>query len=172
MQMVPTAHPAPTVNHGSLIALRGSVHSDGGVRVRRVTSTCDGTVDAITDAAGSLLAQAKTWIEKALPDPELAPSNVASALHISTRSLHRLFEKDGDTVGAWVRERRLERCRRDLGDPAFDALPVSHVGARWGLWDAAHFSRSFKSRYGVPPTLYRQEVAGGRRWTETFRHAA
>ena len=69
MQMVPTAHPAPTVNHGSLIALRGSVHSDGGVRVRRVTSTCDGTVDAITDAAGSLLAQAKTWIEKACPIP-------------------------------------------------------------------------------------------------------
>jgi AraC-like DNA-binding protein len=64
-------------------------------------------------------------------------------------------------VAGWVRQRRLERCRRDLLDPASAARPVSAVAARWGLVNAAHFSRAFRAAYGLSPVEYRA-MAGGR----------
>ena len=33
---------------------------------------------------------------------------------------------------------------------------MSGIGARWGLWDAAHFSRLFKATYGISPRAYRE----------------
>lgn len=32
---------------------------------------------------------------------------------------------------------------------------MSAIAARWGLVDAAHFSRLFRAAYGLPPTEYR-----------------
>jgi AraC-like DNA-binding protein len=32
--------------------------------------------------------------------------------------LHRLFETQETTAAEWIRHRRLDRCRRDLLDPA------------------------------------------------------
>ncbi|MFI7613271.1 helix-turn-helix domain-containing protein [Nonomuraea terrae] len=99
------------------------------------------------------------FIEQRLGDAELDPATVAAAHHVSVRLLHRLFESEHTTVAAWIRRRRLERCRADLADPAFAHLPVSAVGARWGLPDAAHFSRLFRSAYGMPPAEYRRANA-------------
>jgi len=102
-----------------------------------------------------LLSQAKEYIEEHLNDVTLTPERIASVQHVSSRTLHRLFESDGLTISGWVRARRLEHCRQDLVDPAFSDVPVSHIGSRWGLWDAAHFSRLFKSTYGLSPRAYR-----------------
>jgi AraC-like DNA-binding protein len=59
-------------------------------------------------------------------------------------------------VAGWIRRRRLERCRRDLLDPALRAQPVGVIAARWGLTEPAHFSRLFRAAYGVPPVAYRR----------------
>ncbi|PZG12107.1 helix-turn-helix domain-containing protein [Nonomuraea aridisoli] len=106
-----------------------------------------------------LLLRVHAFIERHLGDAELDPATVAAAHHVSVRLLHRLFESEHTTVAAWIRRRRLERCRADLADPAFARLPVSAVGARWGLPDAAHFSRLFRSAYGMPPAEYRRANA-------------
>jgi AraC-like DNA-binding protein len=58
-------------------------------------------------------------------------------------------------VADWIRSRRLERCRRDLLDPALATRTVEAIGERWGLTDAAHFSRVFRRRFGAPPAEYR-----------------
>jgi AraC-like DNA-binding protein len=42
---------------------------------------------------------------------------VAAAFGISTRYLHRLFEREHETVAQYIRDRRLERCRLLLLDP-------------------------------------------------------
>lgn len=60
-------------------------------------------------------------------------------------------------MARWIRERRLERCRRDLLDPLHREVPVSAIGARWGLADPAHFSRLFRAEYGRSPTQYRRQ---------------
>jgi AraC-like DNA-binding protein len=104
----------------------------------------------------TLLLRVHAFIEQHLSQADLAPGLVAAAHHISVRYLHRLFEAQDQTVAAWIRRRRLERCRRDLADPALHAVPVSAVGARWGLPDSAQFSRMFRRAYGQPPAEYRR----------------
>jgi AraC-like DNA-binding protein len=103
----------------------------------------------------ALLAGVQAFIEQRLADPALSPGRIAAANHISVRLLHKLFETQETTVAAWVRQRRLERCRLDLLDPALARRPVQAIGARWGLPDAAHFSRLFRAAYGLPPGRYR-----------------
>ena len=102
-----------------------------------------------------LLLRIQAFLEDRLGDPGLDPAAVAAAHHISVRSLQKLFEEEGETVTGWIRARRLEHCRRDLAEARFAGLPVSSVAARWGLLDAAHFSRLFKAAYGVSPREYR-----------------
>jgi AraC-like DNA-binding protein len=103
----------------------------------------------------ALLASVQSFIDRRLGDPELSPSAIAAAHHISLRQLYRLFDAQPTGVAEWIRQRRLERCRRDLLDPAFAHWSVSAIAARWGLMDAAHFSRAFRAAYGLPPTEYR-----------------
>lgn len=103
----------------------------------------------------ALLLRVRMFIEQRLGDPSLDGATIAAAHHISVRFLQSLFEDDGETVTGWIRARRIERCRRDLADPRLAQIPVGTVAARWGLIDAAHFSRLFKAAYGVPPTRYR-----------------
>jgi AraC-like DNA-binding protein len=80
---------------------------------------------------------------------------VAAAHHVSVRYLQKLFEDEGATVTGWIRARRLEHCRRDHAAAEFAEVPACSIAARWGLVDAAHFSRLFKAAYGLPPGEYR-----------------
>jgi AraC-like DNA-binding protein len=104
----------------------------------------------------ALLPRIEAFIEQRLGDPGLNPRLIATAHHISLRYLHRLFEPHATTVSSLIRTRRLERCRRELTDPAFAAVPVSAVGARWGFPDPARFTRAFRAAYGMPPSQYRR----------------
>ncbi|WEH12836.1 helix-turn-helix domain-containing protein [Streptomyces sp. VNUA24] len=111
----------------------------------------------------ALMMRIASFIERHLGDHDLGPESVAAAHFISTRYLHKLFRDEGTTVSAWIRERRLEHCRRDLRDPLQLSRPVGAIASRWGFADAAHFSRIFRSAYGASPREYRltSEPAGG-----------
>jgi AraC-like DNA-binding protein len=65
---------------------------------------------------------------------------------------------------AWIRDRRLERCRRDFANPALEDWSVSAIAARWGLIDPAYFSRAFRAAYGLPPIGYRKAAAATTRF--------
>jgi AraC-like DNA-binding protein len=110
----------------------------------------------------ALMLQITAFIEENLARPDLSPQLIAAAQHISLRQLHKLFYGTGSTVGGWIRQRRLERCCRDLRDPDLADRPVAAIGARWGFPDPAHFSRLFKSAYGMGPRDYRYHADAGR----------
>jgi AraC-like DNA-binding protein len=110
----------------------------------------------------ALMLQITTFIEERLGSQDLSPQLIAAAHHISLRQLHKLFHDTGTTVGGWIRQRRLERCGRDLRDPGLADRPVAAIGARWGYPDPAHFSRLFKATYGVGPRDYRYQTEAGR----------
>ncbi|MFD1211145.1 helix-turn-helix domain-containing protein [Arthrobacter sp. GCM10027362] len=97
------------------------------------------------------------WIEDHLGDPDLDPVMIADAHFMSVRSLHNLAREAGTSVAAWIRHRRLERCRSDLANPALKSLGIAAIGARWGLVHAAHFSTLFRAEVGVTPRAYRQQ---------------
>jgi len=101
---------------------------------------------------GVLMRRIRDYIDENLGAVDLSPAQVASAHFISTRHLHALFQTEGTTVSSWIRQRRLERCRRALTDPLFAEKPIAAVAAAYGFTDAAHFSRVFKAAYGQPPS--------------------
>lgn len=102
-----------------------------------------------------LLSRIDGYINQNLADVDLGPTAIAEAHQISTRQLHRLFQERGETVAGAIRERRLERCHRDLTDPAHRARSITDIAFRWGFADSAHFSRAFKSRFGLSPRRFR-----------------
>lgn len=117
--------------------------------------------DARSPQAGSrteLVRQARAYIAAHLADPALDPEQVARACFVSTRYLHRLFEADGLTVCDWIRQQRLEGCRRDLMAAACADEPIAVIARRWGLPRAAHFSRLFRAAYGCSPRDFRRGV--------------
>jgi AraC-like DNA-binding protein len=119
----------------------------------------DGAVQdgAVQDARrGGLMGRIHAFIDAHLGDPALTPATVAAAHHISLRYLHKLFEPEPQGVAGMIRQRRLERCRHDLLDPAQADRPVAGIAARWGFSSAAHFSRVFRDAYGLPPAEFRR----------------
>lgn len=103
-----------------------------------------------------LLQRVLRYVDEHLTDSSLAPDTIARAHHVSTRSLHKLFQAQGRTVLGHVRQRRLEQIRRDLADPALADIPVQRVAARWGMHDASHFGKVFRAAYGVSPSEFRR----------------
>lgn len=108
----------------------------------------------------ALLTAVEDFIQRNLGDPALTPAAVADAHHISTRYLHRIFEQHDTTVAALIRCRRLDRCRRDLGDPGLAHVPIRAIAARWGFPQPGEFSRAFTRAYGTPPSGFRRAALG------------
>ncbi|MFT4233254.1 MAG: helix-turn-helix domain-containing protein [Leucobacter sp.] len=102
-----------------------------------------------------LLRKIREHIDARLSSPDLNPSQIAAAHHISTRHLHGLFRSQGITVSGYIRSHRLDRCRQDLMSPLFADKPVAAIAARYGFIDAAHFSRVFRAHFGMTPSEVR-----------------
>ena len=97
----------------------------------------------------------KDYINQQLSDPALGPGEIAAAVNISRRYLHKLFEGEHRTVSLYVKELRLERLRRDLLDPRLADRSVSAIAFGCGFGDLSGFNRSFKDAYGVSPSEMR-----------------
>ncbi|GAA4155383.1 helix-turn-helix domain-containing protein [Leifsonia shinshuensis] len=114
-----------------------------------------GTAAELAHPHHALMGRIREYIEANLSSADLGPAQLAAAHFISTRHLQGLFQEQGTTVSAWIRSRRLERCRRELMDPLSAGRSVASIATRWGFVDAAHFSRVFKAAYGESPSAAR-----------------
>lgn len=101
----------------------------------------------------------RAYVEANLRDPALTLDRVAAAAGCSKRNLHKLFRDEGETLAAYIWRSRLGRIREDLAAPALRARSITEIAFSWGFSSAAHFSRSFRERYGVAPRGYRTITA-------------
>jgi len=95
------------------------------------------------------------YINRYLTEATLCPTEIAAAVGISVRHLHRLFARRGSSVTDWIRAQRLEHCWKDLRDPRFRQKSITEIAFFWGFNDSAHFSHSFKRHFGICPRSYR-----------------
>ena len=114
-----------------------------------------GEREVVQRHAGLLLPQVTAYIYRHLGDPDLSPARIAEAHFMSLRSLHRLWEPKDVSVSEWIRELRLARCRRDLAEPALAHESIGTIASRWGMLNAAHFSRMYRAAYGCSPREHR-----------------
>ena len=111
--------------------------------------------DASHGRSDAIFLAVRRWIEDHLAQQGLSITAIAEGNHISPSYLQKLFAAEGSSVTSWVRERRCERCRRDLADPAQRDVGIAMIAERWGFASAAHFSRVFTAHYGITPRDYR-----------------
>ena len=110
-----------------------------------------------------ILLNVQSFIEANLGDPDLGPEEIARSSFISTRYLHKLFAAEGTSVCQWIRAARLERCRRDLLDPALGHQTILSIATRWGLPGPQHFSRLFRAAYDCSPSELRRSAEHAQR---------
>ena len=127
-----------------------------GALTRALIKKCDITHES---RHPGLFNRVMAYIEGHYMDPSLTPKMIAEANGISTRYLHTLFRQSGKTVLRWVWERRLKAARSDLLDPTQAQRRISEIAFRQGFNDSAHFSRSFRNRFGISATELRQRAA-------------
>jgi AraC-like DNA-binding protein len=62
-----------------------------------------------------------------------------------------LFEQDGTSFTAFVREQRLLRARAMLVSPRFDHKRIGEIAYEVGFNDLSYFNRTFVQRFGMTP---------------------
>lgn len=101
-------------------------------------------------------ASALSCIRGRCSESELSAPDVANALAISPRTLHRTLAAYGETFGRKLIEARVEVAARMLGSRLFDRLTIAEVGRRAGFVDPSHFARMCRAHLGHTPAVLRQ----------------
>jgi AraC-like DNA-binding protein len=116
--------------------------------------------ESISHLAAYHRAQVKSYIRARIRDPSLSVAGIAAGLRCSPSTLHRIWAGEPCSITEWIWSQRLDAARRDLCDPGQAARTVSEVAFSWGFNDAAHFSRSFRTRFGCSPRELRAVKSG------------
>lgn len=103
-----------------------------------------------------LLIQRIMWfVEENLFNDDLSCERVAQAVGISERYLRKLCSTSGYSLSERILNRRLEEASRRLSFSNAVRAPITSIAYDCGFKDAAHFSRAFKTKFGMTPRDYR-----------------
>lgn len=111
-----------------------------------------------SSALSVVLMNVRAAIEMRLSDSSSNAATVAAAARISVRYANAVLAREGTSIMRLIQTRRLEHCRLALEDPLQSHRTLSEIAYGWGFSDMTHFSRRFKTTYGVLPSEYRSRV--------------
>ncbi|MGY0503289.1 helix-turn-helix domain-containing protein [Nocardia sp. FBN12] len=98
------------------------------------------------------------YLRKRCTDPDLTLDEVAAACHISRRTLFRLFDGTGDSLGATLRRLRVMHAQKLL--TCNRSHPPAAVAFGSGFASVRHFYRVFHQETGMTPGEYRESYLG------------
>jgi AraC-like DNA-binding protein len=129
---------------------------------RLLALTCGGAAGPQQGAVrAAKLQQAKEYVSKHLTDPRLTPAQTATAIKVSVRQLHLLFEPTGMSFAQHVQCRRLEECHAALTSASSRDRSVTDIAYAWGFNNLASFYRAFRRRFGGSPGEVRRGSTDG-----------
>ncbi|MCZ9343622.1 helix-turn-helix domain-containing protein, partial [Streptomyces sp. TRM76130] len=118
------------------------VHAARETLVELARADVEGGLDDVEPLLSPALAQAaRKLADRRLTDPDLSPAALARGLNVSARTLQRAFAHEGQSLSAYIRERRLDEARRALLTP-HRRMTITEIAARWQFADSGHFARA------------------------------
>jgi AraC-like DNA-binding protein len=102
-------------------------------------------------------AAAVDYIERHLGEPDLRPPQIAEALGVSLRYLHKAFDDKEATVARHLRERRLDLVADALRSGARQPQ-LAALADRYGFSSQDRLARAFRRRYGVSMSEFRASL--------------
>jgi AraC-like DNA-binding protein len=102
--------------------------------------------------------RAKQTILRLLGDPDLNVAQIASAMKVSSSYLTRVLGAEGLTPMRYAWSMRLEHAARLLANMSKGRGRVKEIAFQCGFTSAAHFSRAFKTRYGMTPREFTEQA--------------
>jgi AraC-like DNA-binding protein len=103
------------------------------------------------------LKAAKDFIRENLLNTSLSEAWIAVCLKVSPRYVQMLFESEGTTFSAFVREQRFARVHYMLTSPRFCGRKIADIAFSCGFGDVSYFNRKFRERYSASPREVRDE---------------
>lgn len=95
-----------------------------------------------------------------LEDSSLSLPAIAARHRVTSRYIHRLFERDGTTYTRFVLQQRLERACRLLRNPRYADRTISSIAFDVGFGDLSYFNRTFYRRYQRTASKANVDVGG------------
>ncbi|WP_162463239.1 response regulator [Paenibacillus psychroresistens] len=103
-----------------------------------------------------LIDSAREYIEINYNDNNLRVEQIAQKLFVTSSYLRKVFKKDLNlTVGDYITDIRMQKAKELLGK---GNIRVAAISEMVGFCDATHFSKSFKKRFGLPPSEYENSL--------------
>lgn len=120
-----------------------------------IEQLCEKRVESVRE---TVRARIRAFVQRNLVDPELSIERIAERMQCTKRYLHKVFSEEGETLNQYIWAQRLERCRAELCRAELADRSITEIAFACGFSNAAHFSRSFRARFGQPPRLYRRAM--------------
>jgi AraC-like DNA-binding protein len=117
-----------------------------------------GSMSRMTSAQ-TLVTRARNYIESNLGDPDLDVDHIARVMGCTRRYLHMAFAGESTTVSKMIWSMRLERARHMIESNPWLDHSMTDIAFACGFSSSAHFSRTFRERFGVTPSNMRCKAA-------------
>jgi AraC family transcriptional activator of tynA and feaB len=101
-----------------------------------------------------------TYLRANIAAVRSAPA-LAAEFGISERTFHRIFADRETTFERHVLQLRVELFRYLLRQTSLSEIPIARLAHQCGFADAAHATRTFKSRFGATPRDFRASRTAG-----------
>ncbi len=113
---------------------------------------------AAEDRREALYLHARHVIGLQFGDPGLTPERLARALHVSTRTLERIFARHDDSIMRRIFDVRTRQAAERLRSPRSAHRSITEIAFACGFNDSSHFTRVFAARIGTTPSQWRKRT--------------